>query len=142
MSLAQTRGGHFHVNKKTQSAINALKVIVESQWVDAGSRRTLQSFLQAKAASESEEDDDLSTEQPAEETSTGGIIQTVEDMQGKAEDTLSELRKKEMEASHAFQMVEAGLMDEIENNKAKLAATTKAKTESEQKLQEAKGEMV
>jgi len=147
MSLAQTRGGAFHVNKKTQSAVNALKVIVESQWVDAGSRRTLQSFLQAKDASEQEEDDDLSVSdaQPkgdAYESSSGSIVQTVEDMQGKAEDTLSELRKKEMEASHSFQMVEAGLTDEIENNKAKLSATSKSKTDSEQKLQEANGEMV
>merc|ERR1719428_1986220 len=33
-------------------------------------------------------------------------------------------------------------MDEIENNKAKLAATTKSKTDAEQTLQEAKGENV
>lgn len=142
MSLAQMRGGKFRVNKQTQNAINALKVIVESQWVDAGSRRTLQSFLQSKASAESEEEDDLSEEQPKEEDSTGSIVQTVEDMQGKAEDTLSELRKKEMEGSHAFQMVEAGLVDEIDNNKEKLAATKKAKSDAEQKLQEATGENV
>jgi hypothetical protein len=144
MSLAQMRGGKFRVNKQTQNAINALKVIVESQWVDAGSRKTLQSFLQAKAATESDEEDDLSEEvrQPEEESSTGSIVQTVEDMQGKAEDTLSEIRKKEMEASHSFQMVEAGLTNEITNNKEKLAATSKAKADAEQKLQEANGENV
>merc|ERR1719217_1760809 len=49
MSFAQTRGGTFQVNKQTQEAINALKTIVESQWVGAGSRRTLQSFFQSKA---------------------------------------------------------------------------------------------
>jgi hypothetical protein len=145
MSLAQMRGGKFQVNKHTQTAIQALKVIVESQWLDAGSRKTLSSFLQARNAAEQEEDDDLSIEQPkgdAYESSSGSIVQTVEDMQGKAEDTLSELRKKETEASHAFQMVEAGLENEIENNKAKLAATSKSKSDSEQKLQEANGEMV
>jgi len=144
MSLAQMRGGKFRVNKQTQNAVNALKVIVESQWVDAGSRKTLQSFLQAKESTESDDEDDLSVEvhQPEEESSTGSIVQTVEDMQGKAEDTLSEIRKKEMEASHSFAMVEAGLVDEIENNKEKLAATSKAKSDSEQKLQEANGENV
>jgi len=69
-------------------------------------------------------------------------VTAVEDMQGKAEDTLSEIRKKETEASHGFQMVEGGLNDEIDNAKGKLAAASKLKADSEQKLQEANGEMV
>jgi hypothetical protein len=145
MSLAQTRGGQFHVNKNTEEAIGALSTIIESQWLSAGSKRTLQSFLQSK--SQSEEDDDLSFEQPqaksvAYESASGGIVQAVEDMQGKAEDTLSEIRKKETEASHGFQMVDGGLMNEIENAKDKLAAAGKLKADSEQKLQTANGEMV
>jgi chromosome segregation ATPase len=145
MSLAQTRGGQFHMTKQSQEAINALSTIVESQWVSAGSRKTLQSFLQAKA--QTEEDDDLTLDQPqakevAYESQSGGIVQAVEDMQGKAEDTLSEVRKKEMEASQGFQMVEGGLMNEIENSKSKLAAASKLKADSEQKLQEANGNMV
>jgi len=145
MSLAQTRGAQFHVNKQSQEAISALETIVESQWVDAGSRRTLQSFLQSKA--QAEEDDDLSLDQPqakqvAYESASGGIVQAVEDMQGKAEDTLSEIRKKEMEASQGFQMVEGGLMNEIGHSKEKLAAASKLKADSEQKLQEANGAMV
>jgi chromosome segregation ATPase len=106
--------------------------------VDSGSRKTLQSFIQAKAAAD--EDDDLSVEQA--QPSTGGIVQTVEDMQGKAEDTLSEVRKKEMEASHGFQMVEAGLLDELENAKSRVGAASKQKADSAQKLSEAQGEMV
>jgi len=145
MSLAQTRGAQFHVNKQSEEAINALSTIIESQWISAGSRHTLQSFLQSKT--QSEEDDDLSFEQPqakqvAYESASGGIVQAVEDMQGKAEDTLSEIRKKETEASHGFQMVEAGMMSEIENAKSKLAAASKLKADSEQKLQEANGEVV
>jgi len=145
MSLAQTRGAQFHVNKNTEEAINALSTIIESQWISAGSRRTLQSFLQSR--SQAEEDDDLSFDQPqakqvAYESASGGIVQAVEDMQGKAEDTLSEIRKKETEASHGFQMVEGGLTNEIENAKDKLATAGKLKADSEQKLQSANGEMV
>jgi chromosome segregation ATPase len=141
-SLAQMRGGQFHVSKQSQAAIDALKTIVESQWVDSGSRRTLQSFIQAKAAAQ--EDDDLTLDQTpvAYESSSGGIVQTVEDMQGKAEDTLSECRKKEMEASHGFQMVEGGLLDELENAKGKLAAASKQKAECGSALNDAEGEMV
>jgi len=138
------RGGHFHVSKQSQAAIDALKTIVESQWVDSGSRRTLQAFIQSKTAA-ADEDDDFALDQTqtkSVESSSGSIVQTVEDMQGKAEDTLSEVRKKEMEASHGFQMVEAGLLDELENAKGKLAAASKQKSECGQKLNEANGEMV
>lgn len=47
-----------------------------------------------------------------------------------------------MEASHGFELVKTGLMDEIDNNKAKLSATSKQKTDAEQKLEEANGQMV
>jgi len=147
MSFAQTRGGTFQVNKQSEAAIDVLKTIIESQWVGAGSRRTLQSFLQSRAVAQESEDDDLSLDQPQAkqvgyESSSGNIVQAVEDMQGKAEDTLSEIRKKEMEESQSFQMLEAGLVNEIENSKAKLSAASKLKADSEQKLQEANGELV
>jgi cbb3-type cytochrome oxidase cytochrome c subunit len=63
-------------------------------------------------------------------------------MQGKAEDSLSEIRKKEMEDSQSFQMLEGGLMNEIENSKEKLSSASKNKADAEQSLQEANGELV
>jgi len=141
MSFAQMRGGKFQVNKESQEAINALKTIVESQWVGAGSRRTLQSFIQSKAASDESEDDDLALVQ-APESASGSIVQAVEDMQGKAEDTLSEIRKKEMEQSNSFSMLEAGMVNEANNMKEKLSSASKLKADSEQKLSGASGEMV
>jgi hypothetical protein len=147
MSFAQTHGGTFRVNQQSQAAINALKTIVESQWVGAGSRRTLQAFLQSKATAQESEDDDLSLDQPQAkqvgyESSSGSIVQAVEDMQGKAEDSLSEIRKKEMEESQSFQMLEGGLLNEIENSKEKLSSASKNKADAEQSLQEANGELV
>merc|ERR1719191_372273 len=47
-----------------------------------------------------------------------------------------------MEASHGFQMVNAGLLDELENAKSKVASASKTKADSAQKLSEADGEMV
>jgi len=142
-SLAQMRGGQFHVSKQSKAAIDALSAIVESQWVDSGSRKTLQAFIQSKSAAD-EDDDDFQPQakQVAFESSSGGIVQAVEDMQGKAEDTLSEVRKKEMEASHGFQMVEGGLVDELDNAKSKVSAASKAKADAQQQLSEASGENV
>merc|ERR1719262_2211152 len=90
MSFAQTAQGQ----KKIKAAVNALKNIVEAEWIDVGSKRKLKSFLQATAQAKENEDDDLTFSQPqakmvAYESSSGGIVKTIEEMQGKAEDTLS-----------------------------------------------------
>merc|ERR1719395_368944 len=63
-------------------------------------------------------------------------------MQGKAEDTLSELRKKETEQSHEFQMLKAGLEDEIAHAKEKLGSATKLKASATEAMAEADAEVV
>merc|ERR1719428_636654 len=143
-AFAQMRGGRM--DQKSMQAIQAIGTIIESQWVGAGTRKTLSSFLQAAAQAKEAEDEDFSLDQPqakqvAYESSSGGIIQTVEEMQGKAEDTLSELRKKEMTEAQEFQMLEGGLKNEISHGKSKLSANTKLKAESEQAAEEAQGEL-
>merc|ERR1719321_2449074 len=47
-----------------------------------------------------------------------------------------------MEQSQAFSMLEAGLINEIENSKEKLSSASKNKADAEQALQEANGELV
>jgi len=143
-SFLQTPAGHL--DKKSFQAIQAIGTMIESQWVTAGSRKTLKSFLQSAAQAKDSEDDEFALDQPqakqvAYESSSGNIIQTIEEMQGKAEDTLSELRKKEMSESQEFQMLEGGLKNEISHGKSKLSANTKLKAESEQASQEASGEL-
>merc|ERR1719387_2749009 len=59
-----------------------------------------------------------------------------------AEDTLSELRKKETEQSHEFQMLKAGLEDEISHSKAKLSTATKLKASATEAMAEANAEVV
>merc|ERR1719217_969731 len=143
-AFAQMRGGHM--DQKSVQAIQAIGTIIESQWVGAGTRKTLKSFLQASAQAKEVADDDLSLDQPqakqvAYESSSGGIIQTVEEMQGKAEDTLSELRKKEMTEAQEFQMLEGGLKNEISHAKEKLSSNTKLKASATQAAEEASGEL-
>merc|ERR1719335_493613 len=81
-AFAQMHGGHM--DEKSQQAIQAIGTIIESQWVGAGTRKTLSSFLQAAAQAKEAEDEDFSLDQPqakqvAYESSSGGIIQTVEE---------------------------------------------------------------
>merc|ERR1719331_3318272 len=143
MSFAQTANGQ----KRIGAAVAALKNIIDAEWVDVGSKRKLKSFLQASAQAKEDEDDDLSLTQPqakqvAYESSSGGIVKTVEEMQGKAEDTLSDLRKKEMSDAQEFAMLEQGLKDEISHGEEKLSTATKSKAANEQAKEDASGKLV
>merc|ERR1719449_510906 len=134
MSFAQ---GGTKSNKGVKAAVDALKTIVEAAWLDAGSHRKLKSFLQSAAQAKEDEDDDLTFSQPqakmvAYESSSGGIVKTIEEMQGKAEDTLSDLRKKEMSDAQNFAMLEQGLNDEIKHGGDKLSTAKSSKGANEQ----------
>merc|ERR1719207_235541 len=138
MSFVQTVNGR----KKINDIVDALKQITESEWVDVSSKRKLKSFLQASAQAKEDENDDLTFTQPqakqvAYESSSGGIVKTIEEMQGKAEDTLSDLRKKEMGDAQTFAMLEAGLNDEISHGGDKLSTAKKSKAMNEQMKAEA-----
>jgi len=146
LSFAQT-GQNAKSQKKIGAMVSALKQIVEAEWVDVGSKRKLKSFLQAAAKAKEDEDDDLSFDQPqakqvAYESSSGGIVKTIEEMQGKAEDTLSDLRKKEMGDAQEFAMLEQGLKDEISHGEEKLSTATKSKAANEQAKEDASGKLV
>jgi len=133
MSFVQTVNGQ----KKIRDVVSALKTIVEAEWLDVSSKRKLKSFLQATSQAKEDADDDLSFIQPeakmvAYESSSGGIVKTIEEMQGKAEDTLSALRKKEMSDGQAFAMLEAGLNDEISHGQDKLSTAKSSKGANEE----------
>merc|ERR1719235_2132475 len=145
MSFAQgSRGAN---NKGMKQAVDALKTIVEAAWLDVSSQRKLKSFLQATAQAKEDSDDDLSFDQPqakmvAYESSSGGIVKTVEEMQGKAEDTLSDLRKKEMSDAQSFAMLSSGLKDEIKHGEEKLSTATSGKAANEEAKESASGSLV
>merc|ERR1719386_429241 len=143
MSFAQTVNGIRKIN----GAVNAIKSIIDAEWVDVGSKRKLKSFLQAAAQAKEDEDDDLSLTQPqakmvAYESSSGGIVKTIEEMQGKAEDTLSDLRKKERSDAQTFAMLEGGLNDEISHGGDKLSTAKKSKGMNEQAKADASQKLV
>jgi hypothetical protein len=143
MSFAQTTQGR----KKINDVVSALKNIIDAEWVDVSSKRKLKSFLQASAQAQEEADDDLSLDQPqakmvAYESSSGGIVKTIEEMQGKAEDTLSDLRKKEASDAQTFAMLEQGLNDEISHGGDKLSTAKKSKGMNEEMKADASKKLV
>merc|ERR1719331_2021325 len=114
---------------------DSLKKVVEASWVNSHQKKVLQSLLQANAQ---DSDEDLSFQPQATETNyeshSSGILDTLADMQEKAEASLSSTRKDEMEAAHAFAMLKQGLEDGIAVAKKQLseATQTRSTTEKEQ----------
>merc|ERR1719443_1814295 len=129
--------------QRLSGAVAALSEIVKAGRLDTASHKRLRSLLQA--ANETMEDsDDLSAEAPkpaAFESQIGPIMQTLDDMQRKAESGLGELRKREMESAHSFEMAKQNLENQITNSKERLALTTKTEAEATEKQGDAHAEL-
>merc|ERR1719316_2405415 len=146
------------LGKELAPVVQALGGIVDAAWLDAGSKRKLKSLLQSaqgsSATSEDQDADELSIakykhqlKQPqakmvAHESKSGNIVTTIEEMQGKAEEALSEVRKKEMEAAHNFNMVKQTLTTAITEGNERVKNSAAAKSSYGQKLESAKGDLV
>jgi len=147
-----TAAGKSAAHQSLQKAITAISAVVEAQGLLFDSRGELRSFLEKTKKTLADDDDDLSLpeekkkelaltqqmeRQPQGSASGETQIAMVEGLQQKAENTLSDLRRKEMQDQHAYELVRSGLNDEIAHNNDKLSTATEAKAATEQALQEA-----
>jgi len=114
----------------------ALRPIVNAAWVDKGSLQVLKGFIQDRdqdgSGADSSDDLQLHMNKPAADAG-GGIMQVLEDMKEKAEETLSSARMEEMKANHNYQMMTASLKSSLDLLKSKLSdckATSSSLTES------------
>merc|ERR1719214_303767 len=122
------------IQKEVAAVKNALQTIMSAAWIDAESHKKLSAFIQQSQSDSSNDDLSLSSyhaqpqaKEVAYESKSGVIVEMIKEMQKKAEDELSELRKEEMGNAHTFKMLEAGLNSEIKNSKEKLADASAAK---------------
>merc|ERR1719191_2666505 len=117
MSFLQTgKAAHGHISKKLRMVAEALSKIANAAWVTEGNKRVLNQFMQS--TQKMGEDDDLTLKQPqaktvAYESHSGGIVETIEDMKGKAEEALTDARRAETKAQHSFKMMEQSLNSQI-----------------------------
>jgi len=138
-NMAFMQAGNFP--KKEMSLLaTSLQKIIEASWVNEHDRKVVQSLLQTQ-----DSDEDLSF-QPQATTSeytsqSGGIVDTLEDMREKAEESLSSTRKDEMEAAHAFALLKQSLEDEISVSKKQLSQATLQKSTTEEELHAAEEEL-
>merc|ERR1719337_546250 len=116
---------------------SGLQKVVEATWINSHQKAVLQSLLQANAQSGDGDEDFAAQPQGTTvsyESQSSGILDTLADMQSKAEESLSSTRKDEMEAAHSFAMLKQGLEDETAVAKKQLsqATQTRSTTEEEQ----------
>merc|ERR1719201_3275217 len=116
---------------------SGLQKVVEATWINSHQKAVLQSLLQANAQSGDGDEDFAAQPQGTTvsyESQSSGILDTLADMQSKAEQSLSSTRKDEMEAAHAFALLKQGLEDGIKVAKKQLsqATQTRSTTEEEQ----------
>merc|ERR1719487_143390 len=114
---------------------SGLQKVVEASWVNEHQKAVLQSLLQTK---DEDSDEDLEFQPQgktvAYESQSSGILDTIADMQSKAEESLSSTRKDEMEAAHAYALVKQGLEDEIAVAKKQLSEATLTRSTTTEEL--------
>merc|ERR1719484_108838 len=107
----------------------SLGKIIEANWVNAKDKASMQALLQARS---SEGDEDLSLQPQAKvsgyQSQGSGIIDTISDMKEKAESTLSDARKAEMEANHEYEMLKQNLEMQIKTMKKRMSEATTEKS--------------
>merc|ERR550537_1169129 len=138
-NMAFVQAGNFP-KKELSLMATSLSKIVEASWVNEHDRKVVQSLLQT-----GDGDEDLSFQPQASTSSydsqSGGIVDTLEDMREKAEESLSSTRKDEMEAAHAFALLKQSLEDEISVSKKQLSQATLQKSTTEEDLHAAEEEL-
>merc|ERR1719305_2249106 len=120
----------------------SLSKIIEANWVNKKDKAVVQSLLQSTSG---ENDEDLSL-QPQAATSSyqsqgSGILDTISDMKDKAESTLSDARKAEMEAAHEYEMLKQSLEMQMSTMKKRMSEATTEKSGLEEAKSSAEEEL-
>merc|ERR1719274_483946 len=126
------------VSEALGASLSGLRKVVEASWVNAHQKSVLTSLMQSK---DSDEDEQPQGTTVAYESSSSGILDTIADMQGKAEESLSSTRKDEMEAAHAYALVKQGLEDEIKVANKQLSEATLTRSTTEEELHSAEASL-
>jgi len=138
LSKHLNKGDSFaQMPRQLSELASSLNVILNASIFSTHDKRALQAFLQAN------EDGVGAPQAAAYESHSGGILDTLADMQDKAEDMLAEARKAEMVSQHNFDLLAQSLKDELKvqneslaNNRKQNAAFAEAKAAAEGDLAE------
>merc|ERR1719456_1342331 len=117
---------------KLHQMVAGMQSLVDASWVSTAEKKEVTAFLQAK---QQERDGDTELQTPAAyESSSGGILDAIQGMEEKAEDSLGSERKQEMKDLNSYQLLKMSLENEIKSLKDELAKATSRKQFTTQEL--------
>merc|ERR1719393_762669 len=120
--------------------VTSLRTIVEASWISGDEKAKVQKLLQTE-----DSDEDL-TLQPQATTSSyenhgGGILDTLTELKEKAETSLSQARKAEMEANHAYELLKQSIDMELSTMQKRMGAATNERSSTEETMHAASEEL-
>jgi len=129
------------VQSDNKEVISALNEILVASSIATDDKNSLTALMQQ---SQGEGDDFLSASAPdakAYESHSGSILDTLEDMKEKAVAMRNKAQKEEMNAKHAFEMLEQSLQNTIKQDQKELAASKATKAGAEEAKSIAEGDL-
>lgn len=131
------------VKANLEKVTASLTQIVEASWVNTDQKAEIQAFLQKDDnADEFSLDQQPQASTSAYDSHSNGILDTLSDLQGKAEQAQTVARKEEMQKQHAYKMLAQSIEGELkaqntqlEDAKKNIAVNTEAQSEAEGDLQ-------
>jgi hypothetical protein len=110
--------------KNAKNVVEAFRLMVDASVLSTADASRLTALVQSQS---SDEDGDAGAPDAAVYVShSGSIVDTIEGLKEKAEEQLSDARRKESTANHNFDMLRQSLEDEIKYSNKDLAETKKA----------------
>jgi len=128
-------------SKDMNGLLQSLGAIVDAAAFPATDKKRLLALVQSR---NSADDDDEETGAPAAavyENKSGSIVDVIADMQAKAEDQLSELRKAEKNAQHNYAMLKQSLEDQLSVDNKDMAAEKARKSADSESKATAEGDL-
>ena len=134
-------GGSFAQLSGVTGLTTALKLLVQAQAVGTADAGKLTALVQEYSASQDQDEEAGAPAAAVTENQSGGILDLLADLQGKAEDDLAAARKAESEAQHNYDMKKGALSDEIKFAAKDLDEAKKSKAASEESKAAATGDL-
>merc|ERR1740120_614991 len=125
------------------SLVKTLEVMVQASMIATGDASRLTALLQSSQKAQ-DADDDEAPGAPAGavyQSQSGNIVDTLQDLAEKAEAQLADLRKKEVDARHNYEMLKQSLEDEIKYGTEDMDAAKKGISESTERKATAEGDL-
>jgi hypothetical protein len=123
--------------QNAKDVASALNILVQASAFDSADASRLTALVQ----SASDDEDAGAPDAAVYESHSGGIVETLEGLNDKAEGQLSDARKKETSALHNFEMLKQSLEDSIRFANDDMADAKKGLAESGEKKSAAEGDL-